>query len=234
MPVDANGAMEKLKATFVASLPDKGAQITAALEGLVAEPGNAETLRQLYLTVNNLIGSGKMFQQTAVVTAAETLESRLRPTFDDAKPLDLPAVQQLTQRLAAALNATSCTLNTMDNHQNVTHLKESQLNSLKTLGEQTAQNILGDMITSFANRFPELCNELHDAFQKEDQKQLHFLAHRMKGTSGNIGASHLMSLCHNLERLSENGELSGQEELIASIKQEATQVITLLETNWRC
>jgi HPt (histidine-containing phosphotransfer) domain-containing protein len=80
---------------------------------------------------------------------------------------------------------------------------------------------LQKMLDMFIESAQTLIQSLREAYQRQDYKQLHFAAHTLKGTSGNIGAASLSQLCRSLDKLVEaRGQGQRIQELIDDIDNE--------------
>jgi len=62
------------------------------------------------------------------------------------------------------------------------------------------------------------------AVAQGDAEQLKRLAHKVKGSSGNLGAQHLAALSDELEKQAERGTIEGVEARLAQLAQEFDRV----------
>lgn len=67
-------------------------------------------------------------------------------------------------------------------------------------------------------------NELGEALAAQDPDQLAKTAHKLKGSSANMGANDLMNLCQQLEALGRAGSLEGVSGILQEVQQEFVRV----------
>ncbi|MEJ2681820.1 MAG: Hpt domain-containing protein [Gammaproteobacteria bacterium] len=65
---------------------------------------------------------------------------------------------------------------------------------------------------------------LQEALQQAAAEELRQVAHSFKGSSGNIGAPHLYTLCQELEALGRSGSVDGADVLVEQLRQELEEV----------
>ena len=99
-------------------------------------------------------------------------------------------------------------------------LDPAALKRLKTmLGSQTS-TILPMLIGSFFKDAEKLQADAQQALQQGKIEEVYQVAHTLKSTSKNFGATTLTSLCQELENCAQIGELEGIEELLDRIEVE--------------
>ena len=87
-----------------------------------------------------------------------------------------------------------------------------------------------DIANLFIETAGELVESLGEAFDKRDKEGIHYLAHTLKGSSGNIGASQLFYLCERLDSVaSSDGEYDTMENYVSQIRQEFGYLINQLK-----
>lgn len=100
------------------------------------------------------------------------------------------------------------------------HVDEETISMLKEVMEDDFDNLLHTYINDSAVRIDELKKYLTAA----DCDLLRRTAHSLKGSSGNLGATSLASLCLQVEAQSKEGVLDGIEVIINQIETEYQEV----------
>ena len=108
-------------------------------------------------------------------------------------------------------------------------LDPGRLASLRRLGELTGQPLARDLIERFLEETPGRLERMRVALVRGDAAELAFIAHSLKGSSGQLGALRVAALSGELEGRGKNEDLSGASGLLAEIQQETTRVALLLE-----
>jgi HPt (histidine-containing phosphotransfer) domain-containing protein len=112
------------------------------------------------------------------------------------------------------------------------HLDYSVLSTLQEIMEDEYPTLLDVFLDDSEHRIARLQQMLQGyaggsgAF---DLQELSLMAHSFKGSSGNMGALHLADLCRELEERSRREEVSGLEDLLASIDLEYVTVRRLID-----
>jgi len=91
---------------------------------------------------------------------------------------------------------------------------------------------IGAIITMYVDALPEQIEAICQALQDQNGAQLQHLAHRMKGTSRNIGALTLADLCEALESQVDDMEAINSEQVVQSLHDEKERVLQALSANW--
>ncbi|WP_227519862.1 Hpt domain-containing protein [Mangrovitalea sediminis] len=85
------------------------------------------------------------------------------------------------------------------------------------------------LISTFIDDSAERVSTLKKRFDAADAEAFSKAAHSFKGSCINIGAPRLGDLCLEAEQMGRSGDLTGAEDLLASIEQEFETVKTLLQ-----
>ena len=80
-------------------------------------------------------------------------------------------------------------------------LDERALNNIKLLADEDDPDFVDKLINIFLGRIPRLLQEISDAASEKDYSKLERSSHALKGSSGNIGATAMMTICAKLEEL---------------------------------
>ena len=78
-------------------------------------------------------------------------------------------------------------------------------------------SLVNDLIDTYLNDVPQRLAELQDALSPPDADRLHRASHTLKGSSSNMGLKAVMSLSAELCNKTRQGDVSGAEDLVASI-----------------
>lgn len=70
----------------------------------------------------------------------------------------------------------------------------------ESLAEATGTDVVAELVGAFLASLAERLGELHQAILASELRQVEFLAHRLKGSSGNLGASGLQRSASHLEQ----------------------------------
>lgn len=88
---------------------------------------------------------------------------------------------------------------------------------------------LKDILQTFLATAPDNIQQIKQAFTTQNSSALQLNAHSLKGSSANIGATKLTSLCLSVETAAKNNDLSTQtEQYIDQITQENGKVTQFL------
>jgi HPt (histidine-containing phosphotransfer) domain-containing protein len=103
-----------------------------------------------------------------------------------------------------------------------THLDLELLSELREVMEDEFSTLIDTFLADSQERLQRLA-------KAGDAAQILEAAHSFKGSSSNMGAGVLASLCHDLEQLAKGNDLQGVEALVDKIKQEFALVRPLYE-----
>jgi signal transduction histidine kinase/ligand-binding sensor domain-containing protein/CheY-like chemotaxis protein/HPt (histidine-containing phosphotransfer) domain-containing protein len=109
-------------------------------------------------------------------------------------------------------------------------LDPGRLASLRRLGELTGQPLVREVVDGFLKETPGRLERMRRALVSGDAEELAFIAHSLKGSSGQLGALRVAALSGELEGRGRNDELDGASGLLAEIEQEAARVALLLDS----
>jgi PAS domain S-box-containing protein len=90
--------------------------------------------------------------------------------------------------------------------------------------------ILAEVIGIFFEETPHHLDGLRKALSAKDAAELARVAHAFKSASGNVGATSVVKLCRDLERVGRSGELADAPQLLREIEQQVDAVRPLLQT----
>lgn len=98
------------------------------------------------------------------------------------------------------------------------------ISGLRSLSGADEPNFLKDLIGIYFDDADELLETLRKAIATLDIKALEYASHRLKGSSGNLGAMTLVGLLQKLEDAAEEGRLEEAPQLLAKIESEYQRV----------
>ena len=104
------------------------------------------------------------------------------------------------------------------------HLDYDILNTLKQVMEDDFALLIDTFVQDSADRI----NTLQQVINGKDADSVRRAAHSFKGSSSNIGAVYLSSLCAAMEKKALGGSFEGLQADLQRIEQEFAQVETLL------
>jgi len=108
-------------------------------------------------------------------------------------------------------------------------LDPGRIASLRRLGELTGQPLVRDVVDGFLKETPGRLDRMRGALVRGDAEELAFIAHSLKGSSGQLGALRVAALSGELEGRGKNEDLDGASGLLAEIERETARVAHLLE-----
>ncbi len=98
------------------------------------------------------------------------------------------------------------------------------ISGLRSLSGEDEPDFLKDLINIYFDDAEELMETLRKAIATLDIKSLEYAAHRLKGSSGNLGAMTLVGILQKLEDAAEEGRLENAPQLLAKIEAEYQRV----------
>jgi CheY-like chemotaxis protein/HPt (histidine-containing phosphotransfer) domain-containing protein len=107
-------------------------------------------------------------------------------------------------------------------------LDPARLESLRRLGEMTGQPLAREIVDNFLSETPRRLERMREALARGDAEELAFVAHSLKGSSGQIGALRVAALSGELEQRGKDEDLDGAASLLAEVEREAACVTPLL------
>jgi HPt (histidine-containing phosphotransfer) domain-containing protein len=108
-------------------------------------------------------------------------------------------------------------------------LNRSYIDELRALQKTASPNFLRDLIDLFLKETASQLVELRGSLERKDAARLQGIAHKLKGSTGNLGAEKLSSICARLQQLAPAGDWPGSEALVGGIEQEFAAVKAGLE-----
>jgi len=109
-------------------------------------------------------------------------------------------------------------------------LDPARLASLRRLAELTGRPLAQEVVESFLRETPRRVDQMRRAVSRGDAEDLAFVAHSLKGSSGQLGALRVAALSEELEKRGRNEDLDGASGLLTEIEAEAARVSLLLES----
>ncbi len=142
-----------------------------------------------------------------------------------AKPVKLEDVHKCMEHIRPNNSSPTAVENSLD---------VSVLNSYRDLNESDSDDFLTEIIDIFIESTPPLIADLRAALGNGDNKIVKKLAHKLKGSSANLGAVLLMQFCERLERQGLDAALDNNKvPLIDRIDKEFQFVKSTLQKEWR-
>lgn len=132
--------------------------------------------------------------------------------MDDAGMLNLSLVEAVDDEVVA-----------------VALLDQEVLENLRDLPGEGADDLLGELIILFAQEAPPRIAGLRDALHQADAKRVMQVAHSLKGSSANLGATRMTALCNQLELMGRDGNLDGGVRLHQELVSEYPRVMLALD-----
>lgn len=106
------------------------------------------------------------------------------------------------------------------------HVDEAMILELKEVMGEDFHVLLETFLVDSKQRL----EHLQKAIEAETAEELRHTAHSFKGSSGNIGAPQLSSLCKDLEDLGRSGTVAGSEAIFQQIKAEFSAVEEIMRS----
>ncbi len=93
-------------------------------------------------------------------------------------------------------------------------------NMASTLREIAGDDVefIDELVDSFLHDTDETLDSLEESIGRDDLKAVAKLAHRLKGSSGTMGAESIRYLCEQLEQCIAQGSLNGADTLVAHMR----------------
>ena len=104
------------------------------------------------------------------------------------------------------------------------------LSHLSHLQDEHGDELVVELVELFVSNTPMLLTAMREALAHGDSDGLQQVAHTLKGSSSNLGAEPLTSLCAALEEHGQAGEMQEAVPLIDKLEQEFARVKLVLET----
>lgn len=98
---------------------------------------------------------------------------------------------------------------------------------LKRIGGD--EEFVRELATGFMNRCPSMLVEIRDALWRADREQLVMTAHRLSGSAIEFGASKVLAITRELERLGHKGDIRRANKLLPSLEASVAQMQSALK-----
>jgi two-component system sensor histidine kinase/response regulator len=108
-------------------------------------------------------------------------------------------------------------------------LDESVVATLRGLQEEGEPDILEELFDLFLEHVPLQLVALRESVQAGKVHAVERIAHTLKGSSGNMGATRMAALCSELEEIGTSGDPSRAPELLKRLEEDFGRVRTALE-----
>ena len=103
-------------------------------------------------------------------------------------------------------------------------IDEARLDELAELGDEEDPHWLVSIMEKFVEDASSRIVKLVVSSETGDAGQLGQTAHALKGSCGNVGATHMATIAQQLQALGKSGSVQGASDLIASLEKEFTRV----------
>jgi HPt (histidine-containing phosphotransfer) domain-containing protein len=104
------------------------------------------------------------------------------------------------------------------------------LDGLRALQSAGAPGLLEKVLDSFLEDTPHQLADLRHAAQVGDAVRLTKLAHKLKGSVSNFGASRMVRVCTELETLGKNGDVGIAPQLLSDLDRQFDLASTVLRS----
>lgn len=105
---------------------------------------------------------------------------------------------------------------------------KSTFDNLRYLSGEEDQQMFVQLIAMFEAQLTSSLERMRAARSVSDTKTLLGIAHSLRGSSGNVGATRLADLCSQLEAELHNASVAGADEYLSKIETEAGIIQTTL------
>lgn len=116
----------------------------------------------------------------------------------------------------------------MTTHEELPVLDPSVVRSLKELGGDDDPGLFDELVDLFVTDARSNVEKLVQALDQRDAQALSRVAHTMKSSSANVGASRMSKLCFEIEKIGRAGSIDGAGELVALAREQFDQVCAAL------
>lgn len=90
-------------------------------------------------------------------------------------------------------------------------------------------DLLRELLALFLDENPQRLRDLKQAIEDGDVKQIHYLAHTIKGVAANLGGSRLQHKASLLEVAAKQSDISQFTELLAHVSASSEQLMLCFE-----
>jgi HPt (histidine-containing phosphotransfer) domain-containing protein len=153
-------------------------------------------------------------------------EKCLLSGMDDyiSKPFDMAQVRNLLARWTPALSSASSVLDSSSDLGQEMSVDARALESLRPRESDGAPDFLKGLVTKYVREARERLTTLHETGENADAGALRQAAHSLKGSSSVMGATHMASLCAELEEQIQLNEMKVARALVSQLEVEFERV----------
>jgi HPt (histidine-containing phosphotransfer) domain-containing protein len=103
-------------------------------------------------------------------------------------------------------------------------LEDEVVTHLQMLGEAAGEDVVIQLVSMFFQKSaPANVQKLRDALAGRDTEAVAGTAHKLYGSSANLGAKRVASLCREIEALARSGTVDGAAELVEALDASVAQ-----------
>ncbi len=95
--------------------------------------------------------------------------------------------------------------------------EDSILKSLEDISQKLGNNLIYDVANLFIKNSPELIENMKEAFDEQRLEEVESIAHKLKGSAKNIGATKMAEICDNIEHINERQPKQSCQELMTHL-----------------
>ena len=95
---------------------------------------------------------------------------------------------------------------------------------LEALQHPDRPDVIVRLLTAYLKDSEQLIRSLRGAWECRDATSVNQIAHRLKSSSGNLGATKLATLCRDLDQLARTNALEGARQLVSDLETEYAEV----------
>ncbi len=108
-------------------------------------------------------------------------------------------------------------------------LDRNTIETLQGICREVNPNFLNELIGMFVSLAPELIEKIRAAASSDDSEQVEATAHRLKGSSLNLGGARMGEVCDRLEKKGREEKLEGAKELVERLDECYLELLSELE-----
>lgn len=117
----------------------------------------------------------------------------------------------------------------MEDEAATTALDAEAVEALRSLDDGEGE-LLTEILGLYRDDAPGLVSRAREAIDAGNAKNMRAAAHTLKGSSANVGAKRLSSLCAQLQELGDGGTVEGGSDLLDEIGKELDNINAEIET----
>ena len=141
-----------------------------------------------------------------------------------AKPVRLDALAQALAPFIGSTAPTQTATATVADGDGAAVLDPAVLEPLRLLAGDGESNLLRELQTLYLRDTPPLLDALQAGVEAGDAEAVAFVAHVLKGSAANLGATRLTAVCQQIEDKARAGDLNGVDALVADAQRDARDV----------